>query len=221
MLAERKRITGKPKKSRRSRGRPRLEDVADIERELLDIALSEFLKNGYGGTSMANIVRAAGISKTTLYSRFTSKEDLFLTIMEKMFGANRVTEIMTGDSEPPGLEEGLRAYIRRALEVGSHELVMGISRLIYAEAHRFPSLAVKGRELYNNVDRAIARFIADCAVREGVPCKDPSKPAFLLSQMMRGFYADQMLAEKPATEAEMAKWADDAVDVLLTARADW
>ena len=69
---------------RRPRGRPRLEDVADIENELVEVALSEFLKHGYGGTSMATIVKAAGVSKTTLYSRFASKEDLFIAMMKKM-----------------------------------------------------------------------------------------------------------------------------------------
>ena len=36
---------------RRARGRPKLEDVATIESTLLDVALKEFVKHGYGATS--------------------------------------------------------------------------------------------------------------------------------------------------------------------------
>ena len=57
---------------RRPRGRPKLEDVAQIESRLLDVALQEFLAEGYGGTSLTRIVKAAGISKTTLYTRLSS-----------------------------------------------------------------------------------------------------------------------------------------------------
>ena len=48
---------------------------------MLDVALREFLQLGYGSTSMTRIVQAAGVSKTTLYSRYPSKEDLFRAII--------------------------------------------------------------------------------------------------------------------------------------------
>ena len=39
-------------------------------------ALREFVRSGYGGTSVNQIVRALGISKTTFYTRYPSKEAL-------------------------------------------------------------------------------------------------------------------------------------------------
>src|SRR3546814_5695128 len=43
----------------------------------------EFCTHGYGATSLNQIVRAAGVSKTTLYARFASKNELFRAIMHE------------------------------------------------------------------------------------------------------------------------------------------
>jgi AcrR family transcriptional regulator len=48
-------------KSGRPRGRPRPEDVADIEDKLLAVALQEFQDQGYGAASVTNIVKTAGM----------------------------------------------------------------------------------------------------------------------------------------------------------------
>ena len=69
--------TAKVIKTRRPRGRPRPEEVADIEDKLLTVALQEFQEQGYGAASVTRIVKTAGMSKTTLYSRYPSKEQLF------------------------------------------------------------------------------------------------------------------------------------------------
>ncbi|WP_078410537.1 TetR/AcrR family transcriptional regulator [Priestia abyssalis] len=46
------------------------------------IALSLFAKNGYEGTSLAEIAKGVGIQKPSIYNHFKSKEELFLSIFE-------------------------------------------------------------------------------------------------------------------------------------------
>ena len=101
---------------RRPRGRPSLHDAATIDDEILDVALQQFVHHGYG-VSMAQIVRMAGVSKTTMYSRFSSKEELFGAIMRKQIA--RVDETMPLGSPKTfyDLEAGLRNYANRSLEV--------------------------------------------------------------------------------------------------------
>jgi AcrR family transcriptional regulator len=45
--------------------------------QILDAALPVFVRFGFRKTSMADIARAAGISRASLYLSFSSKEDLF------------------------------------------------------------------------------------------------------------------------------------------------
>lgn len=205
----------------RPRGRPRLEDVAKLERKIISVALREFLKHGYGGTSMATIVKSAGISKTTLYSRYSSKRDLFLAVMRNLYEDNRVLDKAMGGKTFSSLEDGLKAYARETLNIGMQEKIKGIDRLIYSEAHRFPDLGRAARQLNDSLVLALRKFIAHRAEVDGIPCRDPSRPAEAFSQMIRGFHVTAMLSPENLTDEEVNAWADRAVTTLLAARADW
>ena len=121
-------------RSSRARGRPSSEDAAAIDHELLDIALGLFLQHGYGGTSMRQIVAAAGVSKTTLYSRFTSKADLFRAIMIQQIDRLSPSASLQSEGGPLALEAGLRSYANQMLAVSLEGDVLGVNRLIYSES---------------------------------------------------------------------------------------
>ncbi len=44
---------------------------------LLDGAMQQFARHGFAKTSMSDIAKAAGISRTSLYNHFPTKEDVF------------------------------------------------------------------------------------------------------------------------------------------------
>ena len=57
-------------------------DSESPKRQLvLDAAASLFMAHGYGAVSMDAVARAAGVSKATLYAYFSSKDQLFATII--------------------------------------------------------------------------------------------------------------------------------------------
>ena len=51
---------------------------------LLDGAMAEFARHGFAKTSMADIARASGISRTSLYNHFPTKEDVFKALGERI-----------------------------------------------------------------------------------------------------------------------------------------
>lgn len=59
---------------------PRL-PAGERRRQLLDIALVEFARDGFRGTSMNRIAEAAGVTKPVLYQHFTSKRALFAEVL--------------------------------------------------------------------------------------------------------------------------------------------
>jgi AcrR family transcriptional regulator len=207
--------------ARRQRGRPKLEDVAQIESRLLDVALREFLAHGYGGTSLTRIVKAAGISKTTLYARFGSKEDLFRAIVQQQIERLSAVTALRSRKGPPSLADGLKAYGNRTLEISLEGDLLEVNRLIYSESARFPELGTAAAERSQQGIADVASFIASCAEAEAIACRDPQSVATAFIFMLRGWYVDGLLSNRAISVRERQRWVDTAVTMLLAGRAEW
>jgi AcrR family transcriptional regulator len=205
----------------RARGRPKLEDVAAIEDRLLAVALAEFTAHGYGGTSMARIVKAAGVSKTTLYSRYASKEELFRAIIRHQIARLAASTRLRSKAGSPDLETGLKSYAKSALEFSLRGEMLEVNRLIYSEAHRFPELGVAASEATELGIGQITDFIRQCAEADGLPCKDPRSVAEAFIFLLRGRYANNLLTSRSISRAVYEKWVERAVATLVSARKDW
>lgn len=212
---------GAPAMRRRPRGRPRLEDVADIENELVEVALTEFLRHGYGGTSMATIVKAAGVSKTTLYSRFASKEELFIAMMKKMVEGDLSARIRSVESPSRPLSDMLREFAYKSLEIGLDSEHYGVVRLIYGESHRFPELRAAGEALADASCSGIVNVITGYAEREGVTIANPEAPANALTLLLRGMHLDIVLSGDRTLDAERRAEIDWFVDILVASMDRW
>lgn len=209
------------KTKRASPGRPRLEDAAFIENKLLGIALSEFLQHGYGGTSMAKIVQIAGVSKTTLYSRFPSKEDLFRAIVYQQIEYLAPSASLKSDSGSLELEQGLNSYANHMLETSLQGDLLGVNRLIYSESHRFPELGAAVAERTALGIKRISAFIRECALKDGISCKDPDAVAEVFILTIRGWYINNILTNREITSRQRQSWVKRAVHTLTAAREDW
>ncbi|TCM15347.1 TetR family transcriptional regulator [Novosphingobium sp. PhB165] len=213
--------TGSRAATPRARGRPTLEEVAEIDGQLLDVALQEFLRHGYGGTSMTRIVKAAGISKTTLYSRYSSKEQLFRAIMfQQMDHALSATllQLQAGDAD---LEKGLLAYADRSLEISFSGGLLGVNRLIYSESHRFPELGIAAAERTQIGVQQIADFIRQCAAAKGKVPKDADGAAEAFILMLRGYYVNVMLTDRPVSRPVRQEWVRRAITAFISDASAW
>ncbi len=62
---------------------PRLR-AADRRRQLLEVAADLFARRGFRGTTTAELAKSAGVTEPILYRHFTSKLDLFVTLIEEV-----------------------------------------------------------------------------------------------------------------------------------------
>lgn len=206
---------------RRSPGRPRQGDVAAIEKTILSVALQEFLNHGYGNASLTRIVKAAGISKTTLYSRYASKADLFSAIVQQQINTMAPESLLQDEAGGQSLEQGLKSYANHVLEVSLKGDMLEVNRLMYSESSRFPELARAAADRTNRGINRIAEFIAACAEADGVSCESPRVAAEVFILMIRGWYFDLMLTKQKITPAQRRQWVDKALNILLFSREHW
>ncbi len=90
----------------RSRGRPRLFD----EDAVLDEFTELFWRKGYSQTSMTDLVDASGVHKSSLYSTFGTKEELFAKILRRYFAGRMDAMSALVDRAGPGVD-GIHAFL--------------------------------------------------------------------------------------------------------------
>ena len=201
-----------------AKGRPRQQDIAAIEENLLNVATAEFREHGYGAASLNRIVSAAGISKTTLYSRYASKAELFLAIVQQ-----QITEMAPDSVLPPksDLHEGLTAFANHILRKSLNDDMADINRLMFSESARFPELAAAAADRTARGIKRIAAFIDQCAEADGIPCRNPQRVAEVFILMVRGWYMNVLLTNQKGSATARKRWVDDAVNILLNSRQNW
>lgn len=128
------------------------------EQELLAAAREIFFARGVTLATMDEIAARAGVSKTTIYRRYKSKEEMFKAII---IGTTREMasrlEGLTLDAEHPA--QSLRAaaeLIRKTLLAPEY---LALMRQMLLEAERLPELSRQARDLMTEaLTRPFVRF---------------------------------------------------------------
>ena len=100
----------------RSRGRPGYDQATVLRR-----AIELFNRQGYDGTSMGDLARELGLSKSAIYHHVPSKEHLLAQALDEAL--RELTAVVDaalevdGDGEPASAHDRLRAVIHRSVEV--------------------------------------------------------------------------------------------------------
>jgi AcrR family transcriptional regulator len=139
----------------------RAEQNAQNRTALLSAARQVFLRSGYHGTTVETVAKEAGFTIGALYSRFDSKADLFLALLEE-----RITERSQQFAGiNPGSGQALAApqeAARRWAEVMRSELDWSLLVIEFrVHAARDSRLAARYAELHERALAALAENIAE------------------------------------------------------------
>src|SRR3954452_12986371 len=111
------------------RGRHRLsrDEVVRSQRERLQRALADVMAiNGYANSSIADVLRAARVSRETFYEQFSSKEDCFMSAFEEAYErlVSAALAEPAGSAEPAErLDQLLGAYLAAIAAEPTHARV--------------------------------------------------------------------------------------------------
>lgn len=94
---------------------PSSSEPAGAEYRLIENAIRLFAEKGYDGTSIREIIEAAGVTRPVLYYYFKNKEDLFCGIIERGFAEmlSSLDEILATEAD---CEARLKLLIRKEFD---------------------------------------------------------------------------------------------------------
>jgi AcrR family transcriptional regulator len=133
-------------------------DHRNMTGRILAAANGLFMQSGYALTSMDAVAKMAGISKSTLYSHFESKEHLFGAVIHQARQSLHdslatVTTVGEQDAEKMLRQIGTQ-YLRFITQADS----ITMYRLVIAESAHLPDL---GRDLFQSCSNLIAQLIGE------------------------------------------------------------
>ena len=121
------------------KGRPSASMAGEVEERILDAATAVFVEYGFAGASLERIADRASASKATLYSRYANKEVLFSEVVKR--NVERSMRLMQETPPSDSLLEKLTFATRTLVTRLLSDEVVGLTRMVVADAPRFPSLA--------------------------------------------------------------------------------
>jgi len=136
-------------KATRYKRQPRsIRNRLDEERltELLDVAAEVFISEGFSAASTNEIARRANSSKTTFYSRFPTKERLFLAVIERRMN-DIFQQVAASLPEEPPMEETLRNFGSALIGFFLSKEQVALVRMVGMESAKFPELGKRFYEL--------------------------------------------------------------------------
>ena len=155
-------------------GRPRLAERSPYDRDsVVDAAVKIFVERGYDGTSMADIAKALGVHKSSLYHHVSGKEQLLDDAVKRALNA-----LHGMLAEPHAVEgravERLRYVLRRTVEIMVRQL-SEVTVLLRIRGNTPAERWALSRR--RDFDRVVQRIVADAVAEGGV--RDDLDPALV------------------------------------------
>lgn len=197
-----------------------LDDAATARRKaFVDAAREAFFTNGYAGTTMSSIASKVGGSKTTLWSYFPSKEDLFEAVVDGIveeYGDALAVDLPLDEPVP----EVLRRFGNLLMTKLTATPILSLFRLVVGEAERFPHLA---KTFYDRGPRRgkarAAEWVAEKMARGELRIGNPLRAVQHFTGLCQsGLYQFAVLGLPEGRDLDrLAAEIDDAVDIFYRA----
>jgi AcrR family transcriptional regulator len=142
----------------RGRGRPRREEAARLDEDLLGHALDHFLDKGFGGTTINAITASLGMSKQTVYARYGDKLTLFRAALERATGEWLESLRDLRELEGDDIEASLVAIATAIETMLMSPVGVKLIRITNSESYRMPEI---GEYTYKRGHRQIGIYLAD------------------------------------------------------------
>lgn len=132
---------------------PRTKEYDPVE--VLDRAKNVFWRQGYHATSMEDLVEGMGISRYGIYTTFTSKHDLFLSVLERYL-STEVSYALAGLEAPDASLPTILAFFDRLREYKDQ----ACSKWGCLMCNSASEMAAHDADVASIIDRFVSRYTA-------------------------------------------------------------
>jgi len=188
---------------------------------ILDAATELFRDRGFVKTSMVEINIKAGCSKRTLYSYFSSKNELFVESVSSLMGEYLEDTFSSLLDPHADLKTALNNLIRNLLRLVYSPRMVALRRLVIAEAER-SGIGILFFEKIRYWEAEITTFLAKAMDEGRLRPDDPQLATLHLLALHEAEFLEPCLLgvyQTPLDAATIRDAADRAVTVFLRAYA--
>ena len=187
----------------------------DRKIRIKEVATHMFLSYGYEGTSVDEIMKQVGGSKTNLYNYFGGKEGLFNAVVQALC-EDVLASLKSLEVDHLNLRSALLSIGHRLLGMILDERHVAFQRLVIAESGRFPTMAKIWFESGPEASRKIiARSIQIHQANGSLRRSDPVLIATLFHDMIVTNPLYLALIGSGLKQPELERVLEEATDVIL------
>ena len=184
-------------------------------------ALRLFLRDGYERTSVDAIAAEAGVSKRTIYNRYTDKENLFRSVLQDMFTDSMAAFARMADAHLTDVTDvgrDLTAFLKEsAVTLTLAPDRIALIRVILTEAPYFPALLRRERG-HEGMHATLARVLGRLAEAGKLAVTDPDEAAEHLFALTLGRASNEsMFSGGKLSDAQVDRIITGGVRVFLRA----
>lgn len=188
--------------------------------QILQGAARVFMEKGFDAASMEDVRRAAGVSKGTIYVYFADKIDLFEALIEEKRDSMFAGIASLLEADLPLREKLTRFGVQLCAAICSPEVVRA-QRIVIGAVGRMPELGRRFHDAGPAKMKARLRALFEREQAAGhIDLPDAHMASVQFVELISaGLWRGQLFcgAAHPATEAEIERTVDAAVDLVLRA----
>lgn len=176
--------------------------------EVIDVAITVFTERGYEGTSIADLAKATGLAKSSIYHHVRSKQELLELAVDRAMGnllARTSAIAASGANSLEQLQAAMQYALRGAINGDPN---LGLIRRLPAMAASVPSITRRYAHYEMLVSSFVRRAAEDGYLRQDISAERLNRLLWLL-----GTAAADMRPLDPNVSS--AQLAEQAISLLL------
>ena len=177
--------------------------------QILNAALAVFGERGLAAARLEDVAKRAGLSKGTIYLYFPNKEELFREMVRHTVVSHIVEREQQISAAEGSAAEVLTQFMRSYWKFIRSEQFAPLFRLIHAEIHNFPDLAV----FYSDEVVARSHRLLGALIERGIESGEfrPVDPAVAARMVTAPFVMHGLWCTHRQYFATVAKKSDEQV----------
>ena len=183
------------------------------EDEVMERAMQVFWRRGYRATSLADLLAAMGLSKSSFYETFGTKRDLLLTAVERYAAAGMgglIAPLLAPDASRPAIAATLTNMVRHARSAAGRRGCL-VNNVLGEVAPHDPVVLAATRKHLGRLEVLLATVVTRGQAKGEITRREPARA---LARFLANAFAGLNLAAKARPDKTTL---DDVVRTTLRA----